>query len=1276
MKKSLLTSFIIFSCFIQMYATTYYSKSTGNLNTLATWGTVSDGSGTVPLNFTTAGCTYIIVNNTAATISANWAVSGAGSVVQVGDGTQSINFTIPTGLKLTGTVGVMNSSTLTIASTTNPTLGTLSSGSTVNYSDAAAQTVLAGSYYNLILSGSGIKSIANTANSTISNALTINSGVSLQLNTSNTYTLNLNGTLAGSGTITGGANSNLIIGGSGPLGTIIPTAAPLAIRNLGINRASLGAITLGGNVTVSSSCAFSNGVLVLNGNTLTLNGTLTLPVASTNGSITGSATSNLSIGATGISNTLFLTGGAQTFNNLTLNSAGQTLTLGGNLTVSGAYTQTRGIVNINGNTLSLTGTASFASSAANGTTTGSSTSSLYVSASTITNSLFMTVGSQTLGNFTLNSAGKTLTLGTPLSVTGFYTQTNGIVKIAAAQTLSLNGTVIFPAASTNGTITGSATSNLSIAATAITNNLCFTTGSQTLNNFTFNSPAQTLTMGSPLTCSGTFTHTSGIVNINGQTLTFNGPVVFPTSLANGSFTGSSTSSISIATPAGGAITNSMFMTQTSVSTRTLLNLTLNRTGQTLTLGDTLDLVGELLPTAGTFASAGNLVLLAPSALVSGWIGPVGGSVTGNVTVQTYEAGGNTGWTLMGASGVSGATFAQWNNSFFITCPTCPNGDGTAQFGSAFTSIDAYSETAGGLMSAAPRYVGISSISSTINTGQGYWVYLGNGATTTTAIQTSVTGPIVSGNFTMPALTITNAGGGTNATDHGYNLLANPYPASISWTALRAANAKVTNSIWVYNPDLNGYASNVGGVSSPAVGSGGIGNIIPAGQAFYVKVSAATTLTAKESNKIANATQQLLRQSNPGLQTDTVAMPAQPMVFRLTASGNGMKNETAIYFTTNATQNYDIEYDALSMGVDAGFLGITSVMGDTAYAINGLPPLNQNFSIPITAITGTTGSYQITASDLQNLPSGACLKLHDKYMNTDWDLKSGSYNCTLTDTETVSRFILNITIDNSLSVSGSSKNPTCMNSADGKLVASASGSAPWNYYWKDAGNNILQTSLNKTGPDTLSHLNGGSYHVDVNTAGTCSNGTLNFVLQGITSPTALYTTPSNTVALLSNDTVVVSFTNNSTNANTYLWDFGDGTQVTDTNTSHAYTSPGVYLVSLTAVNQQCGDTMVYSQVLTVDSIANTTGIKSFMAANNMQINRDHNGYFVQFNFQNRTQATISVQNLLGEKVTPDMNQENALNQKTYIPLGNTSNNILIISVISSSGEKCFRKIINY
>ena len=74
-------------------ASTYYSKSSGDLDDLSTWGSNTDGTGCPPANFTTDGVTYKIHDNGLSTSSSGWTVSGAGSTVEIGDGSTTISAT-------------------------------------------------------------------------------------------------------------------------------------------------------------------------------------------------------------------------------------------------------------------------------------------------------------------------------------------------------------------------------------------------------------------------------------------------------------------------------------------------------------------------------------------------------------------------------------------------------------------------------------------------------------------------------------------------------------------------------------------------------------------------------------------------------------------------------------------------------------------------------------------------------------------------------------------------------------------------------------------------------------------------------------------------------------------------------------------------------------------------------------------------------------------------------------------------------------------------------
>ena len=872
----------------------------------------------------------------------------------------------------------------------------------------------------------------------------------------------------------------------------------------------------------------------------------------------------------------------------------------------------------------------------------------------------------------MNSAGQTLTLGTAITVSGAFNHTNGVL-VFNGNTISLTGTAVFPASAANGSITGSATSNFSVTATALSNSVYFTTGAQTLRNLTLNfTSSQIFSLGTNLTVGGTYFQTNGIVSLGSNTLTLNAASTFPVAVTNGSITGSKTSSLVIG--GAGAITNSLWMTQSGLSNY-LNNFTLNRAGRAVTFGNALNLVGTLTPTSGTVTTGGNLTLIADQSGTGqvGRIGTIGatGKIPGIATIQTWvdPPSNATDWRLLGLSGNQSTTFSSWDDNAFITCASCPDGYNVG--GTNFGSIQTYAENAGpGLLQGdAAHYSEIPSIGTALTAGKGYWVYLGSTSPGTTSPGTllDVTGSMVT---TTNTITLTFGGGTTS--EYGWNLIANPLPSPISWASLYATKTgSVDATIYVYSPnygDLVTYNTTTG-ISNPSSGSYKMGDVIPMGIGFYVHATSAGKLLASEAVKT-SGNQILLKQSGQQIQSTSPN-------FSILASGFNMTNEAAFLFDPNATTGYDPNYDAIDLPPAVyGWLQISSSSAGKDYSVNGLPDLTQNYSIPVKMTTATTGTYSITALNLQNMPGGACVILHDKYTNTDYDLKNGTFNITLNDTETVARFVLNITINNNLTITSSTSNPTCNSSLNGIIIATASGSGPWNYYWKDANNNVIKTSLNRSTSDTLQNINGGNYSVDANTVGTCDNGTKAFTLQGTATSNSSFT-PSATSVIFIQDTVSVSFTNTSSNASSYWWDFGDGNGTTVTNPINYFGSPGIYTVTLTAYNAACGDSTVSYQIINVIDSTMTAGIAAILApSNTMSINKDERGYYVQFDFTTKTNAVISVQNLLGEKVTADLSERNISSEKVYISLANTENKILILSVTTESGNKVYRKIINY
>jgi PKD repeat protein len=156
-------------------------------------------------------------------------------------------------------------------------------------------------------------------------------------------------------------------------------------------------------------------------------------------------------------------------------------------------------------------------------------------------------------------------------------------------------------------------------------------------------------------------------------------------------------------------------------------------------------------------------------------------------------------------------------------------------------------------------------------------------------------------------------------------------------------------------------------------------------------------------------------------------------------------------------------------------------------------------------------------------------------------------------------------------SGTSTPATC-GSNDGTATAGGvTGNGPFTYSWSNG-----QTTATATG------LAPGTYTVTVTDNGGCfatQTITVGSVVGVVASASA---NPSTGVVPLN-----VVFTNTSTGANNYGWNFGDNTQSSQQNPSHTYNSPGTYTVTLIAWNNVpgCADTItltiiVYNEIAIV------------------------------------------------------------------------------------------------
>ena len=175
--------------------------------------------------------------------------------------------------------------------------------------------------------------------------------------------------------------------------------------------------------------------------------------------------------------------------------------------------------------------------------------------------------------------------------------------------------------------------------------------------------------------------------------------------------------------------------------------------------------------------------------------------------------------------------------------------------------------------------------------------------------------------------------------------------------------------------------------------------------------------------------------------------------------------------------------------------------------------------------------------------------------------TGTYNVTVTDANGCSSTSANISVDVS-----NAPVPTITASAtsacSGETVTVTSSAAD-SYSWS-------------TGETTQSITVSADATVSVTTTnadacdgvGTSAPITIDFN----TTPTAAgsFTTNGN----------VVTFSNTSSGANSYSWDFGDFTNSSATAPTHAFAANGTYTVTLTAINGNCTDTETFEVIIAV------------------------------------------------------------------------------------------------
>lgn len=379
------------------------------------------------------------------------------------------------------------------------------------------------------------------------------------------------------------------------------------------------------------------------------------------------------------------------------------------------------------------------------------------------------------------------------------------------------------------------------------------------------------------------------------------------------------------------------------------------------------------------------------------------------------------------------------------------------------------------------------------------------------------------------------------------------------------------------------------------------------------------------------------------------------------------DECVVYYQDGATNGFDTEYDAYKVFGSSSAPQISIEYNSLLMVINGIPPVTQTYTTNIRTTAAISGNYTITASDMNFLPEGTCVLLTDLATNFTTNLATNSYSFVLQNTTTASRFVLTIT-HNSLPIVSQLSQPSCQINS-GKIIASGSDLAPWNYIWRDSLNQIIKTSLNKTTPDSINNLNKGIFNLEItSTNNNCYRNKVSFKINPVVIPDVSFSSLDTLVASISQNFNPI---NSSSNCQDYYWDFGNNNFSHEFEPSYSYSLAGQYNVKISGISSTgCVD----SATKTITVINLTTNTISYEKNQITVNNLGNNNYSIILNGKISAPLNVFLFNGEGKLVFNEIKENITPNTTTTINLSNYTRGIYLLSINCSGNNLSTTKVI--
>ncbi|MEL4455472.1 hypothetical protein, partial [Lutimonas vermicola] len=241
---------------------------------------------------------------------------------------------------------------------------------------------------------------------------------------------------------------------------------------------------------------------------------------------------------------------------------------------------------------------------------------------------------------------------------------------------------------------------------------------------------------------------------------------------------------------------------------------------------------------------------------------------------------------------------------------------------------------------------------------------------------------------------------TGTDNENFNLLGNPYPAAIDMQRILIDNTTVNEiALWTHgtavDPDTGEYFDGDYIFYNAAGSTDGVSKNIGSSQGFMIRTVDFGGVSFDDSYKLIAQNDQFYK-SNNSKNKNNVSKSEEGDKISLRLKIGSEKNDILIAFTDEATDGFDLYYDAVGNLADSNISLIKknskfySKIGNDKYAIQGLGKYGASKNVDLGFDTKKTGWFKMSINRKEGAMNDSDVILVDTYLNIRHDLNLSDY----------------------------------------------------------------------------------------------------------------------------------------------------------------------------------------------------------------------------------------------------------------------------------------------